>query len=336
MGGCYDSRRYSACSTPQYQLDMNSSLLRFFEAHQVPDLVTAYKSFFDNSSQSGRNSKGGFIKVLLDYRKCAEAPKEFSDLEYEVKFSILPVPPQGKESKEPSVAEYLAALEFPAVQSARFLKDPVDAIAEGNNHFLGQEGNERLVIIEKGGKTYLKEKSQPLPLKTGVPYESIVMKRTEKRYAASIEDILRKVAGSHERGSVYQGYVRKEKGDAFTLDTNDGRIYSMSLTRAHLDGDGAVQRQLELEYAGYVPGFAGFEKDSEVQIVSGMVDLAKHVAFLSNNAPVARGWRMELSLTNERKYDFVKNKGKPREVKPGQALVPFAPKEFRGKVSNGK
>lgn len=324
MGGCYDSSRYSVCSTPAWQSDLRSTLTCFFNGGNVSDLVKAYKSFFDSN-------KAGFIKALLDHQRQPQAPKEFSDLEYEVKFSIRPVPPQGKESKEPSVAEYLAALEFPAVQSARFLKDPVEAIAEGKNHFLGQEGNERLVIIEKGGKTYLKEKSQPLPLKTGVQYENVVMKRTEKRYEASIEDILRKVAGVHEGGSVYQGFVRKEKGDAFVLDTNDGRIYSMSLTRAHLGGNGAVQRQLELEYAGYVPGFAAFQKDSEPQIVAGMVDLAKHVAFLNNNAPIVRGWRMELSLTEERKYDFVKGKGRSAS----KTLIPFS-KELVPEMKHGK
>jgi len=62
---------------------------------------------------------------------------------------------------------------------------------------------------------------------------------------------------------------------------------------------------LELEYAGFIPRFKGFEKDSEVQVVSGMVDLAKYTYFLYNNAPVSNGYRMNLTLTGERKYDFV-------------------------------
>ena len=57
-----------------------------------------------------------------------------------------------------------------------------------------------------------------------------------------------------------------------------------------------------------------------------MVDLAKHVAFLNNNAPVVNGWRIQLEITNERKYDFVRqlqNEEKPLEllVEKEKALV---------------
>ncbi|MEK6857487.1 MAG: hypothetical protein AABX39_02775, partial [Nanoarchaeota archaeon] len=89
------------------------------------------------------------------------------------------------------------------------------------------------------------------------------------------------------------------------------RIYSFTVTRAHLSGDSSkIQRQLEMEYAGHVPGFSAFVENDEEQIVSGMVDLAKYVAVLYNNAPVANGWKMQLELTNQRKYDFVREKGK--------------------------
>jgi hypothetical protein len=140
-------------------------------------------------------------------------------------------------------------------------------------------------------------------LKTGVPYEHIVMKRTEKRYEASMDVILAKVAGL-KKGVGYAGALQKDKGDAFILDTVDGRIYSFTVTLAHKPDD--VQRQLELEYAGYVPGFDGFEKEDEQQIVSGMVELAKHVVLLHQNAPVTKGVTMQLKSTDERKYDFVR------------------------------
>jgi len=87
----------------------------------------------------------------------------------------------------------------------------------------------------------------------------------------------------------------------------------MSFTRAHLTrtgeiGESGIQRQLELEYAGYIPGFTGFEKNSEAQIVRNMVDLAKYTATMYGEAPVADGWRMSIGLTSERKYDFVNGK----------------------------
>jgi hypothetical protein len=91
--------------------------------------------------------------------------------------------------------------------------------------------------------------------------------------------------------------------NAFLLDTQSGRIFSFTITRAHLGQK--VQRQLEIEYAGYIPGFPEHTKDSEAQIVENMVTAAKHTYFLSNNASITSGWKMTLKPTHERKYDFV-------------------------------
>lgn len=265
------------------------------------DLIKAYCAFFESNT-------GGFIKKLLEHKKVGEAPKEFPEIEYEVKLNIVPV--ASKEgSKEPGIGQYLDAFEFPAVKRARFLKDPINTNVEGMNHFFGDGDNELLVVIEKCGKLYLKEKSQPLQLDTGVPYEQLVMKRTESRYEATMDQILQKVSDVGVKGGKYVGAIRKEKGDAFILDAHDGRIFSFTVTRAALQVPGCVakvQRQLEVEYAGYVPGFPDFVKGDEKQIVADMVDLAKHVAFLSNNAPVANGWYMTICPTSERKYDFVR------------------------------
>ena len=303
MGGCYDSSysyRSSACSEPQWKTSMADGLNSFFRTKDVGDLVKAYVAFHESNSS-------GFIKQLLSHKNVAEAPKEFPEIEYELKLTVVPVPPQKKSAEEPSIDQYLDAFEFPAAKTARFLKDAINTNAEGSNHFFGRADEERLVVIEKGGKFYLKEKSSPLAVNTGVLYEELVMKRTERRYEASMDGILKKVAAESQGGSEYQGVIRKEKGDAFVLDTRDGRIFSFTITRAHLQGGKTkVQRQLEIEYAGYVPGFSEFVKDDEKQIVAGMVDIAKQVAFLSNNAPVANGWRMQLGVTNERKYDFVR------------------------------
>src|SRR3989338_770438 len=323
MGGCYDtSYSYSSrCYEPSWQTDVKSGLKTFFTSHNIAELVKAHKAFFDSNPS-------GFIKALLEHQKVREAPKEFPDIEYEVKFRITPLEPK-KKSKEPTIEQYLESFQFPAVQTARFLKDPVNTVAEGVNHFLGANGDERLVVIEKGGKTYLKEKGQPIALATGVPYEQIVIKRTEQRYEATMDQILQKVAGVMTDGAAYVGCIHKEKGDAFILDTSSGRIFSFTVTRAHLsvpNDEPVIQRQLEIEYAGYVPGFTALEKDSERQIASDMVDLAKHVAFLNNNAPVVNGWRIQLEITNERKYDFVRqlqNEEKPLEllVEKEKALV---------------
>ncbi|MDD5191875.1 MAG: hypothetical protein PHH54_00385 [Candidatus Nanoarchaeia archaeon] len=310
MGGCYGgSYGYSSCSKPKKVRKAPNpkwkvKLKEFAKDNDLEDLVSAYKSFFRT------RTKGGFFGKLAEACKIEtvnDIPKEFSETEYEVKFDIEPY---GK-GTEPSVVQYLNAFDFPVSSGTRFLKDPVNHFAEGINHFIGDELDERLVVIEKCGKTYLKEKGLVEPVNTGVPFEHVVIKRSESRYSAGMEEIISKTKQvTDEPGVEYKGKIRKEKGDAFILDTNDGRIYSMTITRAHLTKAGEkkesdIQRQLELEYAGYVPGFKGFEKDSERQIVQGMVDLAKYTAIMYNNAPITDGWRMNLQITGERKYDFV-------------------------------
>lgn len=193
MGGCYESSysRSSVSYEPQWKTDMQSSMKKFFTRHDIADLVVAYRSFFESNTS-------GFIKVLLDHCAVKEAPKEFPDIEYEVKFCITPRAGNANRN-EPTIEQYLQAFQFPAGSSARFLKDPVDSVAEGTNHFYGKDGKERLVVIEKGGKRYLKEKSQPLPLTTDIPYQEIVMKRTEKRYEATMDEILKKNSRSAAR-----------------------------------------------------------------------------------------------------------------------------------------
>ncbi len=281
------------------------SVSSFFKDHDIADLVKAYVKYHEENTS-------GFIRYVLEKQDCNEAPKEFPEIEYEVKFSILPVSSK-KNAPEPSLEEYLDAFEFPPVANAHILKDRVNTISEGTNHFYGKGDEEQLVVIEKMGKTYLKEKSQPLVLDTIVPYQDIVIKRTEKRYEAALPEVLQKTAAVAVAGGVYQGKIRKEKGDAFLLDTGDGRIYSFTLTRAHaLNGE--IQRQLEIEYAGFIPGFSGFVKDSEEQIVAGMVNIAKYIAFFGRNVRLGKGWMMDVQLTHERKYDFVAGKSVPVPV----------------------
>ncbi len=320
MGGCYNdyrsSRSYSSsCSTARERAKPNpqwqQSMKEFSRTHELSDLLSANKAFF-------RSRKKGFIAKLAEasgIKNVSGIPKEFSDIEYEVKFDMQP---QGI-GPEPSILEYLDAFDFPVGGSTRFLKDPVHNFAVGINHFIGDDSDERLVVIEKCGKLYLKEKGLVVPTSTGIPYERVVIKRTEERYEAPMNKIIEAVRKtSSEPGVEYRGKIRKEKGDDFVLDANDGRIYSFTVTRAHLTRanetkETETQRQLEIEYAGYIPGFKGFERDSEQQIVRGMVGMAKYTYAMYNNAPVLGKWKMSLCVTGERKYDFVTGNSKQKD-----------------------
>ncbi len=303
MGGCYSgSYGYSRCSLPSVP-EWKTTLQDAIKTRNREKLTDAYKSFFQNSGSLGFIAE---MAKLVGISRVEQIPKEFPDIEYEVKFNI------GFEGRsEPSIEDYLNAFDFPVARHARFLKDPIHSVATGINRFYGTSTDERLVVITKGGETFLKEKSERLPLDTGVPYQNIVIKRKEKRYGAELDEVINKINDVSCGPDVsYRGRIRKEKGDDFVLDTNDGRIFSFTITRAHLilpgqDVETAVQRQLEIEYAGFLPGFSGFKENSEVQIIEGMVDLAKYTHGLYQNAPIGDRSRMRLSPTLERKYDFI-------------------------------
>jgi hypothetical protein len=313
MGGCYGNYSSNDSYRTPVLADWEKELSSFAKRHKLEDLISAYKGFFADGNKSGFFAQ---LAKAAGIKKVEDIPKEYNGIEYEVKFDIEPV----GEGKEPGVEQYLDAFDFPVgvnTKVARYIKDPVNTNATGVNHFFGGL-DEKLVVIEKMGKIYLKEKGSVEQVGYGIPGEQLVVKRTEDRYEAGLENVMNKVNLAIATGDDYRGRIRKEKGDAFVLDTTDGRIYSMSFTRAHLvkpgeNEEGAIQRQMEFEYAGYIPGFRGFVQDSEPQIVKGMVDLAKYVykmyGFDSENAVVADGWTMRIRPTTERKFDFIVSGG---------------------------
>lgn len=332
MGGCYDDSYTYRRETVQPKPQIGRKVKSFFDSADIADLVAAYTQYVSDNGTSS-----GFNKKLLEHHKIAigDVPKEFPEIEYEIKFELL-LHTAGKKTTEPTLEHLLDALEFPPASQARFLKDAMNVISEGQNHFYGKDDEEMLVVIEKGGGKYLKEKSQPLPLETGVPGEHIVVKRTEHRYPATMDQVLQKIGAVTQQGGVYQGFIRKEKGDAFILDTADGRIYSFTITRAHLNNGERVQRQLELEYAGHIPGFPAFKNNDERQIITGMIALAQYTYALNNNTKVGSGHRLEMRLTGERKYDFVSKKQLPATVLALPAQPPGLVLPVRTSIRGGR
>ncbi len=307
MGGSYGGSYRSSCSSSVPVCNWKKLLTEALKTPNGQSLGGAYRAYLaENSSPSG------FIREVaraLGIQKNEDIPKEFPDIEYEVKFDITVN--SGRDS-EPGLVEILDAFDFPpGARGTRFLKDPVNTVATGINRFYGTKEEERLVVIEKGGGLYLKEKSEPIPFDAGIPFQQLVIKRTEERYVAEPQEVLDKIDEvTREPNVIFRGKIRKEKGDAFILDTSDGRLYSFTITRAHLIRPGeiqetAIQRQLEIEYAGHMPSFPDFEKDSEKQLISGMVDLARYVGVLYGSTPLPNGWSMSLHPTSERKHDFV-------------------------------
>jgi len=319
MGGCY-SYHYRTPSVrcepakPSWQTKLKKAL----SSEDRTLLTEAYKDFFTTSNS-------GFIlevAKIQGIKKADDIPKEFPEIEYEFKFDLQV---EGK-GNEPGIDKYLSAFDFPVAKSARFLKDPVCIISTGTNRFYGTKGEEKLVVITKGGNIYLKEKGENLPLNVDVPFQDLVMKRGETRYPVTLDRAVDKmVEVAAKSGAIYQGRIRKEKGDDFVLDTSDGRLYGFTITRAHLtkpadSKECGTQRQLEIEYAGYIPGFEGFKKDSEKQIVTGMVDLARYTFNMYLQTPINGSWQMKLIPTTERKFDFV-SEGPRKESARTQKLL---------------
>src|SRR3989344_1597445 len=155
MGGCY-SDYSSPYSRPAVQPVVvkkvrkpanpkwKQSIAAYAKGRELEDLLTAGKDFF-------RTRKKGFIPKLGEVcgvKRISDIPKEFTEWEYEIKMNIEP---HGK-GKEPDITAYLDAFDFPLGSNTRFIKDPVHNSAVGTNHFLGNDTDERMVIIEKAGK----------------------------------------------------------------------------------------------------------------------------------------------------------------------------------------
>ena len=328
MGGCYTNYGSSPCSRSyekEWKTLLNRALRKPFDL----------KTFTQSYAQFLQDQEAGFIKEIALHqgiKEIAQIPNEFPGIEYEVKFALA----MGKgKGDEPEITDFLDAFDFPATRNARFVKDPVHANATGINRFFGLDGDERLVVIEKCGGLYLKEKSGALEHNYSIPFEQIVLKRTEDRYAATLDKVIAKTHEVLVQGSVCYGHIRKEKADDFLLDTSSGRIFSFTITRSHLQKTGAkdesdIQRQLEIEYAGYLPGFPDFAQKSEKQMIQNMVDVARTTFALYQHAILPRGWSFAMEVTDERKYDFVSGNGRRSLNKQDQLLLvmPGAKKEL--------
>ncbi|MBI4434514.1 hypothetical protein HY635_01735 [Candidatus Uhrbacteria bacterium] len=90
------------------------------------------------------------------------------------------------------------------------------------------------------------------------------------------------------------GEMIKTRVKDFVLDTRDGRVYAVAVT--FCASRGRTQKQLEVEYAGYIAGVPGRTANSEREIVARTVELSKYI---QNCLPAM------LTLSTERKYTFV-------------------------------
>ncbi len=91
------------------------------------------------------------------------------------------------------------------------------------------------------------------------------------------------------------GTMIKTRVKDFVLDTRDGRVYSVGIT--FCASKNKVQKQLEVEYAGYVPGFRSRRQHDEQEIKNRLIELSQYIY---------RRLPAILKPSTERKFDFVK------------------------------
>ncbi|MFH1173762.1 MAG: hypothetical protein V1725_01370 [archaeon] len=301
MGGCYDSDRYTYTSRQSSKsTDLKKAFREFLKSQDKSVLITAYQGLVADGNEQG------FIKKLHDYQNLKTAPKECDEYELEAKFAIQ-LTGQGK---EPTIEQILDGLDLQPTKGCTFLKDPVNAISTGTNTFYGTtEGEERLVIICKGGNYYKKEKGHVEPFSYGLPLEQFILKRYETRIPTTPDEIAQAILRLNQDGKLTRaGTIEKTKGDFFLLNLNTGREYGCTVSDAKLlDGREGRQVQLEMEYAGFIPGFSGLQKGDERQIVEEMIHLYSTLlmSYGLNSVPLNAGYSMKLLPTQERKYDFV-------------------------------
>ena len=89
--------------------------------------------------------------------------------------------------------------------------------------------------------------------------------------------------------------MKKYRVKDFIMDSIDGRIYAVAVTLC--DSNKRIQKQLEIEYSGFIPGFYDFRKNDENQIITGIQDLS---LFIHRNSGLS------LYPTVETKQEFVR------------------------------
>lgn len=90
------------------------------------------------------------------------------------------------------------------------------------------------------------------------------------------------------------GRMTKIRVKDFVLDQKDGRIYAVAVTFCR--SGKSLQKQLEIEYSGYITSMGKKKNNNEKEVISGVIALS---SFIYNR------FRKFLTPTVERKFDFV-------------------------------
>ena len=116
--------------------------------------------------------------------------------------------------------------------------------------------------------------------------------RRHKYQLVNLDKVLEKLKA--DKQTKYGGKMTKVRVKDFVLDTN-GRIYSVAIT--FCSSGNKVQKQLEVEYAGYIKGVGKFRMNSEKEVIQGVLGLSEYIYKCLSKM---------LKPSTERKFEFVK------------------------------
>ncbi len=221
-----------------------------------------YETKFDVTDKGGLSALG----ILKKIQNCFDGSKRFilskikggDKLIMHVSFFTL-------DGTEYSLFKY---------RGARMVKIKKHQIIKGSPFFIFKN-NEKLVI-DKNDFSELKD-----------------LRHRFKRHNYILADLDKFL--KHKPLLVYEGEMTKNRVKDFIFDTISGKIYAVAVT--FCKSGGRTQKQFEVEYAGYLPGFKNSDKNIEKHVIDGVQELSGYI--YSYFADI-------LKPSIERKFEFVK------------------------------
>ncbi|KKT28074.1 MAG: hypothetical protein UW15_C0037G0003 [Parcubacteria group bacterium GW2011_GWC1_44_10] len=209
--------------------------------------------------------KQSILKALARV-KSHEFTKEFKNFEFETKFDLT-------KRVKLNASNFLRKIEKRFTAGSNFILCKVrggDKLVTKVAFFA--KGNVEYSFFKYRGARMLKVKKHKII--KGIPFN--IFKNVEQLLIDK-EDFAKKLSRFRRR-------FRK-----------DGRIYAVAIS--FCESGGRLQKQLEVEYSGYLNGgFGDFKKENEKQIICRTLELSEHIyKFLP--------WMLKPSV--ERKFEFV-------------------------------
>ncbi len=273
--------------------------------------------------QYAKQNNISFLKHLLDGRGDLENSLAGIEIEAKINYAVG--------LRESDVEDKLRG--YSVSDNTRFLKCRDLAKNAGYHHYFGTDEKEGFTVMMSEAGTHIKIKGSTGSYAFGIKGEEYILRRTEE---------LKKVLSPRENEDVfgfiqlivqscsptpmhYVGSFEKTKATQWVIEREHGRIYSLVLglcKKLAFKGDNFVKEngsqlvQVEIEYAGCIPGFSSHpKKESEKIIVEDIVTISGYIAN-----------KYKLQPTLQTKFDWLTG-NKPKEVKKKDI-----PKEMAGQA----